>query len=798
MKLLSLLILLISFNTLGQDVFFVKDHLTQEAIPFVKIYPNDSAPFIADLDGAFSLTGSTSYFSVKYSGYRDTIINVSILSDSIIYMRLNVQEVEEILVVAGENPAHRIIKKAIDNRKRNHPLKNDAFTYTSYSKFIFDVKSEGINEEPDSTLGNSALKFKKFIDKQHLFMMESASKRTFIPPAKDQEEITAYKVSGLKNPIFSTFANSMQSFSFYDKQISLMGLDYLNPLAEGGIKRYLFILEDSTIHANDTTYTIYYRPRINKIFKGVEGRMYINTNGYAIEKVIASPHNPEALIKVKIVQEYEFVDGEKWFPTKLSTEVDFGQALNLGLDSSSVVGTGHAYIDNIDINPEQKLKIRNKNISILTSPDANDLKNSEWETLRRYKITEKEKRTYEKIDSLSKVNKIEQKINALMILGSGKIPMGKFNMDLSKVLRFNYYEELRLGMGLETSEKLMRNIVLGAYFGWGTGDKDWKYGGYTTFHFNKKRGIKLDVRFQQDVSQRGGISYVSQDFNFLSSESFKSYLITRMDRQRLGEMAFNFDIKANMSISVFGNYQRIEYTDGYQYMPILGTTMNLLNADLAETGIELKWNILEKYMLLGNFKLSQGQKYPTIKLKAVKGWKNVFDSDYDYVRLNAEIGQTINFIRLGKLVLKAEAGKTIGETPLFLSHTGQGTGVDWLVSVKNSFETMAPASFYNKEFVAFFTRFSFLSIRTKANWNRPKFSLHHALGYGNFSSKEEHTYSFKSMDKGYYEVGVICDGILSTNSSSLGLGLFYNYGEYADLDWKLNIVPKLSFTFNVF
>ena len=184
-------------------------------------------------------------------------------------------------------------------------------------------------------------------------------------------------------------------------------------------------------------------------------------------------------------------------------------------------------------------------------------------------------------------------------------------------------------------------------------------------------------------------------------------------------MAFNFDIKANMSISVFGNYQRIEYTDGYQYMPILGTTMNLLNADLAETGIELKWNILEKYMLLGNFKLSQGQKYPTIKLKAVKGWKNVFDSDYDYVRLNAEIGQTINFIRLGKLVLKAETGKTIGETPLFLSHTGQGTGVDWLVRVKNSFETMAPASFYNIEFVAFFTRFSFLSIRTKANWNRP-------------------------------------------------------------------------------
>ncbi|MEY4289919.1 MAG: hypothetical protein RLZZ30_2007, partial [Bacteroidota bacterium] len=85
---------------------------------------------------------------------------------------------------------------------------------------------------------------------------------------------------------------------------------------------YLFVLEDTTINGNDTTFTIFFRPRKGKDFEGLTGRLFINTNGFAIEKVMAAPYRPSSSgMFINVTQEYAFVDGKKWFPVKLSTEV---------------------------------------------------------------------------------------------------------------------------------------------------------------------------------------------------------------------------------------------------------------------------------------------------------------------------------------------------------------------------------------------------------------------------------------------------------------------------------------------
>lgn len=75
-------------------------------------------------------------FQLRFSTYKDTLIEVAKLDTNVIFMWSSLQEIGEVTVVAGENPAHRIIDLVIENRKKNHPLSNDAFTYNSYSKFI--------------------------------------------------------------------------------------------------------------------------------------------------------------------------------------------------------------------------------------------------------------------------------------------------------------------------------------------------------------------------------------------------------------------------------------------------------------------------------------------------------------------------------------------------------------------------------------------------------------------------------------------------------------------------------------
>lgn len=795
MKTTFLLIIfaLLSLSGIAQQTYQIKELGTKEPIPFVKVIPNVGSPILSDLDGYVTLPSSVTSVQLNYSHFEDTTILLSAAVVNVLYMKYGDQDVEEVVVVAGENPAHRIMKQVIDRRKENHPLKNDAFTYKSYSKFKFDLNPDALAAIPDSTVDSNLIDMREFFTKQHLFMMESTSKRTFVPPYRDKEEILAYKVSGISDPMFSTFANSFQSFSFYENQFDLFGNLYVNPIAQGGINRYLFILQDTTIVNSDTTFTIFYRPRLGKTFKGMTGHLYINTNGYAIEKVIAEPYKDSTGLTLRIVQEYSFIDGKKWFPTKLTTEVDMRTVtIDSDIENAYIIGRGSTYIEDVLLNPEIDKRGLNDNITVETAEGAGELNDDEWERYRKYGITDKEAETYRVVDSIGKAMNFDRFLSIFKILSEGKAPLGKYiNLDLQRLLTFSNYEGYRLGAGLETSQKLMKNIQVGGYFGWGTRDKEWKYGGYSTFHLNRKKGISIELRYQQDLLERGGTKFRETN-SLISTELYRQFYISQMDRQRLGEMVFSWDLKSNIELKVFGNYQRLWFTQDYTYSKLPANEF-----DVAESGIELTWNILEKSMLIGSRKVSLGKKFPQIRVKAVRGWKGIAESDIDYWRLNAEISHITRIGTIGKLQWKLAAAKVVGDVPLALTHNGNGTRQFWNVSVPNTFETMQSGGFFTTDQASLFTRFMFRSIQTKAKWNEPRFGLHHAIGFGKFTNRDDHNLTFETMDKGYYEAGFLFEGMLVSNFTSIGLGAFYRYGYYANADWKQNFVPKITLSVNI-
>mgnify|MGYP006136890863 FL=1 len=234
MNYILLLFSLLTFHSFGQTRYTVLDTLSNDPMPFVKVIPNVGAPLFTDIDGHVTITDEASAIQLRFQGYRDTLVQLSFVSNATIYMWVNQQLIQEVVAKAGENPAHRIIDLVIANRKKNHPLSDDAFTYTSYSKFIFDVDSSLQQKVKAAPPTDTTLQELSFLKSQHIFILESASERTYIPPARDRENITAYKVSGITHPAFSTFAQSMQSFNFYDNQFDLFGTSYINPIAFGG------------------------------------------------------------------------------------------------------------------------------------------------------------------------------------------------------------------------------------------------------------------------------------------------------------------------------------------------------------------------------------------------------------------------------------------------------------------------------------------------------------------------------------------------------------------------------------
>ncbi|MBU2018433.1 MAG: hypothetical protein KJ941_02195, partial [Bacteroidetes bacterium] len=265
------------FLNFSQQSIEIRDLKTEEPIPFVKVYPSTGSPFLADIDGRFNWKPEWESIRLVYSGYSDSTFYLEQNNARTLYLNSKIQEIQEVTAMAGENPAHRILDLVIANRKQNNPLDNDSFKYRSYSKFIAEIDEGVLANISDTTTDTNLISTRDFIKSTHLFLIETSSIRTFVPPSRDREEVIAYKVSGVQDPLFATIAKEMQSFSFYDNQFNILSKTYINPIALGGTRRYLFQLQDTTLSGPDTVFHVTFRPRKDKNFDGLQGTLFINT-----------------------------------------------------------------------------------------------------------------------------------------------------------------------------------------------------------------------------------------------------------------------------------------------------------------------------------------------------------------------------------------------------------------------------------------------------------------------------------------------------------------------------------------
>ncbi len=97
----------------------------------------------------------------RYVGYRDKSITLdpaSLPSGMVVAMSAEPYEVAEVVIRPTENPAHRIIRLAAENRNKNNPEKSGPFSYISYDKMIFGLEPDTIaSSKPGRFLTGHAL-----------------------------------------------------------------------------------------------------------------------------------------------------------------------------------------------------------------------------------------------------------------------------------------------------------------------------------------------------------------------------------------------------------------------------------------------------------------------------------------------------------------------------------------------------------------------------------------------------------------------------------------------------------------
>ena len=513
----------------------VYDKETLEPLSFVSIIINNSNKGgLTDIDGRFKLLSNEKPVSLKlsYVGYESVNYPIAEKKTHNIYMKRTEVLLDEVTIVPGINPAHRIIDSVIQNRDKNNPEMLPSFQYNSHNKLTFGIDTEVLKKKSQKdSVENEEIT--KMMNKTYLMLIESITNRKYLYPGNTKETVIASKISGFKDPMFSLIASQLQTFSFYNEYINILDKNFLNPISKGSTDRYLFILEDTLYNKADTVFIISYRPRKNKNFDGLSGLLYINTNGFAIQYVTAEPTDGNiGTFNIKLRQSYEMIDDKHWFPVQLNTELIYSYPQS----DVKIFGNGRTYIRDIEINGKvSKKDVGNVEYDILY--DANEKDEKFWDSNRFEPLTEKDLETYKFIDSLSKKHNFNRFSGMFKTLIEGKIPYKIFNIDIDKLFGFSNYYGWRLGLGLETNQKISRIFSVGGYFAYSFKNDNIRYGANTTVNIDRDRDMTLKYNYVNDDLE----SAPSNNFAIipvLKLNDFRSYLIRKTDYTNLHKLSF--------------------------------------------------------------------------------------------------------------------------------------------------------------------------------------------------------------------------------------------------------------------
>ena len=581
----------------------VIDSISKTPLPFVNIILNNSKiGCTSDIDGKFSIQSNyNDSLNLSYVGYFSKTVKVDKSNISISMTKKNI-DLSEITILPGENPALRIIEKTIENKDLNNPQNLSSFSYQSYNKMVFTADLKGVNTDSiKKTNDSSSIRLLNFFEKQDLFIIESVCNRFFLKPSNNKEIVIGSKVSGFSNPSFTLLASQFQSFSFYSELIKISDKNYLNPLAKGSINKYLYLLEDTIYKGSDTVYIISFHAMKNKNFDALKGLLYINTNGYALQNVVAEPEEPFNGTTVKIQQMYELIDEKYWFPTQQNADIIFN---NIMLGKYKVIGIGRTYLKDIKVNIPLSKKDFDR-LEFKIDNNATEKETDFWTANRIDSLTNKNKNTYRIIDSIGKAGKFDKKVKSFEALITGKLPYKFLDFDINKFLMANNYEGIRIGIDAQTNSKLSNIISVGSNVAYGFKDKQLKYGSNISLSINKNKDINISLSYNNDVEECGSMSFYYDNKTPIqlkqTSESYRKLVVDRMYKYEKISLAGEFRLFQYTMINIGLINRHITEFASIQWA-LTPEPLRIIknNFSLSELCINLKFAYKEKYM--ENFK----------------------------------------------------------------------------------------------------------------------------------------------------------------------------------------------------
>ena len=339
---------ILSLSALGQETRItgkVTDANSGDPVPFANvIFKGTTNGATTDFDGNYSIStfSPTDSVIVTYVGYQPKAKAVKRGATQVINFQLaeEVISLQEIVIVAGENPAWEILRKVIKNKKDNDKRKLSAYEYDTYTKIEIDVDNlsekfrqrkivKKITQVLDSVERIAGEDGKPILP---LFITESVSKVYYRDnPSLKTEEILKTKINGIGvedgSTVTQVIGSSFQEYNFYQNWLNIVSKEFVSPIADGWRIYYEYDLTDSVYIGDELCYRLDYFPKSPQDL-AFTGTMWITKNGYALKQIdanIGKQANLNFIEKIRLQQELERTDLGPWLPVKNRVLIDVSE-----------------------------------------------------------------------------------------------------------------------------------------------------------------------------------------------------------------------------------------------------------------------------------------------------------------------------------------------------------------------------------------------------------------------------------------------------------------------------------------
>ena len=807
----SLRILLFAFFALSAEILCaqrfslsgkITDGRNRQPLAFVNVVINEGqSGCMSDINGKYAITADEPILKVRFSsiGYetKELVLQPDTKQCNITLTPLTVQ-LQEVTVEAGENPAHRIIDSLMAHRKGNHPNSLDSYRYQVYDQMVFTIDSSDFDRVTStSEIGGELKMFDSILKKNDFMVMETASEVLFMSPDKKRQNVLGTKIAGMKDPTFIYLANSLQSVTFYDETVNIAGQDYVNPISRGSKRHYFFTLEAvEPIGQGDSIYMISFHPRQGSTFKGLRGTMSVNSNGWALQSVKASPNEAEGLFTVGIQQLYEKVESH-WFPKQLNILLKFpGILMEVDGQRFPMAAIGKSYLSGIEINPDLDRK-QFSNIEINVEREASYRTDEFWTAHRIDSLTERVKATYLFVDSLTAGSDIlDRTMNLTSKLMEGTIPIGPINLDIDNIINVSGTRGFYFGLGFSTNKRFSRFVSLNGFGGYWTRLHSADYGGGITLNLNPQRQMTLSAQVAHKSVPIGEFRGFQESYSTLSENDYKYILYENaFARQNSATLSFTSRFAQHFKAFLSLKSAHKRYLKHYFLVP----SDSLAEGQFAEAEVKIRFAYKEKFLSTPEGLRSLGTVYPEMWLIYQRAFPGLLGSQFSYDRIKFQATQNIYTPYMGVAKIMLQAGYASESCPVMETFDLIGTNTPISLYAPGSFSTMQPDEFFCDRFVALFLSHNFSGMLWKTNlmWFKPELTLVTNLGWGDMRRADAcPDKNFKTMEKGYFESGFVVKGLLSLPTMKLGAGVFYRYGAYASERVWDNFALKWSATFS--